>query len=222
MSQERVAAAVRRVLVVDDHSIFAELLAVALEGEPDFEPVGVATDTASALQMAEELAPNIVVVDVQLGGEDGLSLATTLKQQRPDVCLVVLTAFADTMVLRRATNVGAAAVLAKDGALDDMLKVLRTAGGAPFVVDQRLLSSVVTPPQQRGPQASLTPRELEVLQMLGDGMDARTAARNLGISLNTCRAHIKNVLSKLGAHSQLEAVVTASRAGIIRVKSGAQ
>ena len=62
----------------------------------------------------------------------------------------------------------------------------------------------------------------EVLQMLGDGMDARTAARNLGISLNTCRAHIKNVLSKLGAHSQLEAVVTASRAGIIRVKSGAQ
>ena len=58
--------------------------------------------------------------------------------------------------------------------------------------------------------------------MLGDGMDARTASRNLGISLNTCRAHIKNVLSKLGAHSQLEAVVTASRAGIIRVKSGAQ
>jgi DNA-binding NarL/FixJ family response regulator len=222
MSEERVASAVRRVLVVDDHSIFAELLAVALEGETDFEPVGVATDTVSALRMAEELAPDIVVVDVQLGTEDGLSLATTLKTQRPDICLVVLTAFADTMVLRRATNVGAAAVLAKDGALDDMLKVLRTAGGAPFVVDQRLLSSVVSPPQQRGPQASLTPRELEVLQMLGDGMDARTAARNLGISLNTCRAHIKNVLSKLGAHSQLEAVVTASRAGIIRVKSGAQ
>jgi DNA-binding NarL/FixJ family response regulator len=213
---------VRRVLVVDDHSIFAELLAVALQGEPDFEAVGVATDTASALQMAEQLAPDVVVVDVQLGGEDGLSLATTLKAQRPEICLVVLTAFADTMVLRRATTVGAAAVLAKDGALDDMLKVLRTAGGAPFVVDQRLLSSVVTPPAQRGPHATLTPRELEVLQMLGDGMDARTAARTLGISLNTCRAHIKNVLSKLGAHSQLEAVVAASRAGIIRVSSGAQ
>lgn len=222
MSQERAASAVRRVLVVDDHSIFAELLAVALEGEPDFEAVGVATDTASALQMAEELAPDIVVVDVQLGPEDGLSLATTLKTQRPEICLVVLTAFADTMVLRRATTVGAAAVLAKDGALDDMLKVLRTAGGAPFVVDQRLLSSVVAPPEQRGAHSSLTPRELEVLQLLGDGMDARTAARTLGISLNTCRAHIKNVLSKLGAHSQLEAVVAASRAGIIRVRSGAQ
>lgn len=222
MSEDRVGSTVRRVLVVDDHSIFAELLAVALQGEPDFEAVGVATDTASALQMAEELAPDVVVVDVQLGGEDGLSLATTLKAQRPEICLVVLTAFADTMVLRRATTVGAAAVLAKDGALDDMLKVLRTAGGAPFVVDQRLLSSVVTPPEQRGPHATLTPRELEVLQMLGDGMDARTAARTLGISLNTCRAHIKNVLSKLGAHSQLEAVVAASRAGIIRVKSGAQ
>jgi DNA-binding NarL/FixJ family response regulator len=164
-----------------------------------------------------------VVVDVQLGPDDGLTLAATLKARHPNVCAVVLTAFADTMVLRRATASGAAAVLAKDGALDDMLKVLRTAGGAPFVVDQRLLSAIVAMPGQRGAQRpALTPRELEVLQLLGDGMDARTAARALGISLNTCRAHIKNVLAKLDAHSQLEAVVAASRAGIIRVRSGAQ
>ena len=99
------------------------------------------------------------------------------------------------MVLRRATTVGAAAVLAKDGALDDMLKVLRTAGGAPFVVDQRLLSSVVTPPQQRGPQVSLTPRELEVLQMLGDHFTSPvfTAALELWVAARTDPALLAEV-----------------------------
>lgn len=205
-------------LVVDDHSTFAELLALALDAEPGLRCVGVAVDRASALEAAEAHAPELAVVDLQLGREDGISVATELSRLRPGLRVVILTAHADQVVMRRASAAGVCGLLAKNGSLSDLLSTLRSARAGGFIVDPQLLQRLVTTRDNLPVDLpSLTPREQEVLELLAQGRDARTAARAMGISLHTCRSYIKNVLAKLDAHSQLEAVATATRVGIVHV-----
>lgn len=206
------------VLVVDDHSTFAELLALALDSEPDLHCVAVAADRATAIEAAREHAPDIAVVDLLLGREDGISLAAELASLRPGIRVVILTAHADQIVMRRASAAGVCGLLAKNGSLNDLLNTLRSARPGGFIVDPQLLQRLVSTRDNTPVDLpSLTPREQEVLELLADGQDARTAARSMGISLHTCRSYIKNVLAKLDAHSQLEAVATATRVGIVHV-----
>jgi DNA-binding NarL/FixJ family response regulator len=206
------------VLVVDDHSTFAELLALALDSEPDLHCVAVAADRETALEAAREHAPDIAVVDLLLGREDGISLAADLASLRPGIRVVILTAHADQVVMRRASAAGVCGLLAKNGSLNDLLNTLRSARPGGFIVDPQLLQRLVSTRDHTPVDLpSLTPREQEVLELLADGQDARTAARSMGISLHTCRSYIKNVLAKLDAHSQLEAVATATRVGIVHV-----
>lgn len=206
------------VLVVDDHSTFAELLALALDSEPDLHCVAVAADRETAIEAAREHAPDIAVVDLLLGREDGISLAADLASLRPGIRVVILTAHADQVVMRRASAAGVCGLLAKNGSLNDLLNTLRSARPGGFIVDPQLLQRLVSTRDHTPVDLpSLTPREQEVLELLADGQDARTAARSMGISLHTCRSYIKNVLAKLDAHSQLEAVATATRVGIVHV-----
>lgn len=206
------------VLVVDDHSTFAELLALALDSEPDLHCVAVAADRETAIEAAREHAPDIAVVDLLLGREDGISLAADLASLRPGIRVVILTAHADQVVMRRASAAGVCGLLAKNGSLNDLLNTLRSARPGGFIVDPQLLQRLVSTRDHTPVDLpSLTPREQEVLELLAEGQDARTAARSMGISLHTCRSYIKNVLAKLDAHSQLEAVATATRVGIVHV-----
>ncbi len=206
------------VLVVDDHSTFAELLALALDSEPDLHCVAVAADRETAIKAAREHAPDIAVVDLLLGREDGISLAADLASLRPGIRVVILTAHADQVVMRRASAAGVCGLLAKNGSLNDLLNTLRSARPGGFIVDPQLLQRLVSTRDHTPVDLpSLTPREQEVLELLAEGQDARTAARSMGISLHTCRSYIKNVLAKLDAHSQLEAVATATRVGIVHV-----
>jgi DNA-binding NarL/FixJ family response regulator len=208
------------ILVVDDHRTFAELLALALSGEQDLNCVGTAHSVTQALSMTESLAPDVVVMDVQLGDGDGVAATAELTKRFPDLRVVVLTAFANPALMRRAANAGACALLPKDGALAEMLQALRTALRGGFFVHPRLLRGLVGGnAASSAPLASLTQREHEVLRMLGSGLDAHVIARELGISVSTCRGHVKNLLAKLGAHSQLEAVVIAMQHRLIHVGS---
>jgi len=206
------------VLVVDDHSTFAELLALALESEPDLQCVAMAVDRTSAVRATQEHAPDVAVVDLLLGREDGIAVAAELMSIRPGLRVVILTAHADHVVMRRASAAGVCGLLAKNGSLSDLLTTLRAARPGGFIVDPHLLQRLVsTRDQAQVELPPLTPREQEVLELLAEGQDARTAARSMGISLHTCRSYIKNVLAKLDAHSQLEAVATATRVGIVHV-----
>jgi len=208
-----------RVLVVDDHCTFAELVVVALAHEEDLDCVGAAHDAGQARRMTRELAPDVVLMDVNLGKHDGLDLTTELVAAHPDLRVVVLTAHADSDTMRRAAAAGACALLPKDGSLPDLLNGLRSARPGGFVVHPALLRTLVTEERSSGPatgpQPVLTPRELLVLQLLAEGRDTRSIAGELKISVNTCRGYVKNVLMKLDAHSQLEAVVIAGRHGLV-------
>ena len=208
-----------RVLVVDDHCTFAELVVVALAHEEDLDCVGAAHDAGQARLMARELSPDVILMDVNLGKHDGIDLTAELVAAHPGLRVVVLTAHADSDTMRRAAAAGACALLPKDGSLPDLLNGLRTARPGGFVVHPALLRTLVTEErsssQAVGPQPVLTPRELRVLQLLADGRDTRSIAGELRISVNTCRGYVKNVLMKLDAHSQLEAVVIAGRHGLV-------
>ena len=207
-----------RVLMVDDHRTFTDLVGVALAGEPDLEFLGAAHDRAEARRLVGELQPDIVVMDVNLGDEDGLELSADLLSDDPELRVVVLTAHGDARVMRRAAAVGACALLAKDGSLPELLAGLRGAKRGGLVVHPELLRTlVVSDEEPTGPpmDLALTPRELAVLQRLADGRQVNAIAKELGISVHTCRGYVRAVLSKLGAHSQLEAVVVAVMHGLV-------
>ncbi len=208
-----------KVLVVDDHKTFTDLVVMALEAEPDLECVGAAHNAALAHAMADQHDPDVVLMDVNLKTEDGLDVAAQMLAVRPELRVIVLTAHGDTRVMRRAATVGACALLPKDGSLPELLDSLRRARPGGFVVHPALLHALVTEEPEGhhpdSPPVALTPREQLVLELLAEGLDVRHIARELQISVHTCRGYVKTLLSKLGAHSQLEAVIAARTQGLV-------
>jgi len=208
-----------RVLVVDDHRTFAELLSRALDAEDDLECVGHAQDSAEALTAVPTLQPDVVLMDVHLPDQDGISTAAELVRDHPDLKILILTAHASLADVERAAAAGASGFLAKDGSLTEVLNGLRTARRGSLILPEGLLSRLSAAVEQDRTmlQWNLTPRELDVLRLLGRGRDPRAIAKELGVTLHTCRGYVKSVLAKLGVHSQLEAVVMATRTGLIRL-----
>ena len=218
-SQVPTSAERMRVLVVDDHQTFAELLSRALDAESDLECVGHAQDSSEALAAVARLHPDVVLMDVHLPDRDGIRTTAELVRRHPDLKILILTAHASLADIERAATSGACGFLAKDGSLADVLHGLRTARRGSLILPDGLLSrlSAVGERHTTMRQWHLTPRELEVLRLLGLGRDPRSIAKELGVSLHTCRGYVKAVLAKLGVHSQLEAVVLGTRTGLLRL-----
>jgi DNA-binding NarL/FixJ family response regulator len=211
-----------RVLVVDDHQTFADLLSLALSSEPDLRCVGTAGSAAEAVTMAAEVRPDVVVMDIEMPRQDGLAAARRLKEVVPELIIVMVTAHRDPQWVLRATQAGASAFVAKNGSLPEMLDVLRRARNGGMLVAASAFGSTTAPLERStaGPRVELTQRERDVLHCLNRGMAPKAIARVLGISLHTCRGYVKSLLSKLGVSSQLEAVVTAQRLGLIDRSEG--
>jgi DNA-binding NarL/FixJ family response regulator len=197
------------VLVLDDHRVFTDLFEVTLSLQPDLACVAVAHTAAEGLVRAAATAFAVAVVDLHLPDAGGLDVIPRLLAVAPHARIVVLTGHPRADLADRALAAGAVGFLGKDAPLARILAAIRHARpGAPVVE---------VPP--RPARVELTHRELDVLRELGQGRDAARAATSLGISLHTARGHIKAVMAKLGAHSQLEAVVSAERLGLISVGS---
>jgi DNA-binding NarL/FixJ family response regulator len=215
-----------RVLVVDDHRTFADTLVMALSAQEGMQCVGAAYTAVEALALARRTTPDAVVMDVRLGGSDedsdGISVLASLTEELPALAAVVLTAYVDRRLMERAAVAGACCLLRKDGTFQDLLDGLRTARPGSFVVAPELLHTLVAQrpaPKPRPAAGRLTAREADVLAGLVAGLDAAAVAAELGITLHTCRSYIKNVLVKLGAHSQHQAVAIAVRDGLVDVDS---
>jgi DNA-binding NarL/FixJ family response regulator len=208
-----------RVLVVDDHRTFAELLASALNAEPDLICVGHELEAAGAIEAATRLMPDVVLMDLRLPDADGITTAAELTAAFPDLIVLILTGHASMTEMTRAAMSGASGFLAKDGSLDDVLDALRTARRGSLILPPSLVAALresSRAPAEGEHESGLSARELEVLRGLGRGEDPRTIAKQLRVSLSTTRGYVSSILAKLQVHSQLEAVVVASRAGLIR------
>jgi len=205
-----------RVVVVDDHATFAALLALGLKHENGLSCVGTATSLAAGLPLVDELRPDVVVMDVELGDGDGLDATAELMRRYPDLRVVVLTARTDTALMQRASDAGACCLLPKNGSLIEVLQALRTSRQGELAVHPALLKKLISRPSQAGrPDVNLSERERQVLRGLSDGLDVRKIAQQLHLSPHTCRGHVRSVLGKLGARSQLEAVAMAHRYGLL-------
>lgn len=215
------AAPALRVLVVDDHRVFAELLATVLDGEPDIECVGHVQDGEHAATAVALLTPDVVLVDVRLAEADGVELACRLLASWPELRVIILSAHHDARLLARAAAAGACGYLTKGGALAEVLSAVRTARPGNMVVDRHLLEGLVGGDRRGSPRHApvLTSRETQVLQLLAQGLDVGDISRHLGIQQTTCRGYVQKVLTKLQAHSQLQAVVLASELGLITIGS---
>jgi DNA-binding NarL/FixJ family response regulator len=216
-------------VIVDDHALFAEAVRFALDRH-GFGCVGVATSAEEGLALVEGAGPDAVIVDVQLPDGDGVELARAIRERRPGTHVVLVTGMLDRATVLRAVSAPGVVLLPKGTSFDDLVGALRGGGGSRALVDLTVVADmldaddvrggraeVVVGPGRRGARGELTARELEVLELMGSGLDPQAVAEELIVSIHTARGHVKNILSKLGARSQLEAVAVAHRQGILRM-----
>ena len=206
-----------RVLVCDDHHVVAQGLAMILRAEPDIEVVGVAGSVAEVRALAVACRPDVVLMDYALPDGDGVAATAAIRASQPDVRVVMLTSFVDEEVLVGAIEAGCSGYVTKHKSAEELTTAVRLAAEGEALVSPDMLARLL--PRLRrthhGVGWDLTAREREVLNLLAIGESKEAIARRLFLSTNTVRNHIQNILTKLGAHSRLEAVATASREGLL-------
>ena len=218
----------QRVLIVDDHLAFAEAVAIAVDLQADLECVGATPNVEEALRLIEDRAPDVVLMDVYLPGVDGIEGTRRIKANSPATRVLIITGHTELDILTQAAEAGASGFLPKESSLQEVVDAIRVPVDDKIVMDSSTLAALIerlrvterASAQQARDGARLTRRELEVLGLMREGLDPQAIASRLGISVHTCRGHVKSLLLKLGAHSQLEAVVIAAREGLLPDLSG--
>jgi DNA-binding NarL/FixJ family response regulator len=193
-----------RVGIVDDHALIRDGLRLILEREPDIEVVGDAADEAGAFALAASKRPHVMVVDLTLGGSDGIALLRDLTSRHPRIRLVTVTMHEQEETVRQAFLAGAAGYVVKGAPSVDLITAIRAVARNQHYVHPVVASVVVIDSLRWLRQADrLTPREIEVLRLLTAGRTAVETGRALGISPHTVRRHIANVTDKAGVRGRV-------------------
>ncbi len=215
-----------RVLLVDDHRLVTEMLADALGAADGIEVVGIAASGEEGVGLALRQRPDVVLMDVEMGGMSGIEATRQIAQALPHTKVVMLTADDDQTTVLDAVESGAAGYLTKDKALvDDVVDAVRRAYAGEIMLPSQLIGRLINSlAQRRREQAErqhlverLTAREHEILGLIAEGADNKTIADRLVVSPHTVRTHVQNLLAKLGAHSKLEALTIAARRGLVEL-----
>lgn len=212
-----------RVLIVDDHLVFAQALQTALSLQPDLEVVGVVTEGLQASREAVKTSPDVVIMDYGLPDVNGAVATKTIKELLPAVQVVMLTSYTETQVLVESLKAGVTGFISKEKAMSEVIDaVYRAAVGEMQIPPATLRSLLSRLDAESGDNSqvspsldSLTAREREVLQWLANGASQEAIAEHLSISPHTVRTHVQRILQKLGVHSKLEAVSYAIRRKLI-------
>ncbi|HUH98509.1 MAG TPA: response regulator transcription factor [Anaerolineales bacterium] len=211
------------ILLVDDHELFREGLEAILGAQSDMQIVGVANDGLEALVKARELKPDLILMDVQMPGMDGLEATRRIKQILPETIIVMLTVRNDDEKLFEALKNGAQGYLLKDIRSQEMLTMLRGALRGEAALSPSLAGRVLTEfrrlsrSSRLGDEeaANLTEREQQVLLHVSHGAPDKEIAETLNISLNTVKTHIRNILAKLQVNTRREAAKVARDKGLL-------
>ncbi|HEX9124145.1 MAG TPA: response regulator transcription factor [Actinomycetota bacterium] len=214
-----------KILIVDDHLMFAQAMRTLLTGEDDVESVSVAGSAEDALRQCGDECPDVVLMDVDLPGENGIAATRDVLRTCPSAEIVIITALQDPHLIARAVEAGAAGFVSKTRAADELTGMIRAAAAGEMVLPEEQAGEILRQLQSsrrrsvvEGPEAQLSERELEVLQAFADGLTTEQVAAHLFISERTVQSHIRSVLSKLDLHSKLQAVLWALRQGLIRLR----
>ena len=207
-----------RVLIVEDHRMFAEALVRALARVPGLSVVGAVTSATEARRMVQRSRPDVVLLDQVLPDGIGTEVAAAIRAGHPGTRVVIVTGSHDNAHVREAAAAGCSGFVLKTQSVDELVGVVRRAASGealvPRSVPRELAARIKRTVRQN--RLGLTAREVEVLQLIAGGASNPGIAAHLNVSLHTVRNHVQNVIRKCDAHSKLEAVSTALREGVIR------
>jgi len=215
-----------RVLVVDDHALFRRGLEMVLEQEPDIEVVGEAGDGSQAVQKSIETAPDIVLMDVRMPKGSGIEACRAIKEAVPSAKIIMLTISDEELDLYEAIKAGATGYLLKEISIEEVASAIRAVQNGQSLISPSMASKLLTEfaimvkrgdEKEQVPTPRLTDREMEVLRLVARGLNNRDIAKELFISENTVKNHVRNILEKLQLHSRMEAVVYAVREKLLEI-----
>ncbi len=202
------------VLLVDDHSLVRRGFRRILEDEPDIEVTGEAADGAEAVRLARELKPNVVVMDCAMPNMNGLLATRKILEQQPQTLVLMLSMHPEETLVRQALDAGARGYVLKNAVDLELGAAIRRVVAGETVLDSQL----IRPEALKGDRAEhLTPRELEILQMIVEGKSNKEIATVLDLSANTVAVHRANIMDALGIHKTAELVVYAIRNGLVNL-----
>lgn len=211
-----------RILIADDHGIVRKGLRLQLEQHEEFQVVGEASDGREAVRMAEELSPDVIIMDIAMPNLNGIQATTQLVKKNPKLGVIMLSMHSDESYLTRTLTAGAKGYLLKDSADQDLYRAVQSVSeGKPFfspTIAKTLLEDYMRQLQQRGLQDSydlLTDREKEILQLLAEGKSNKEVAGQLNLSPSTVETHRTRIMQKLDLHSSADIVLYAVRKKII-------
>jgi len=202
------------VLLVDDHTLVRRGFRRILEDEPDIKVVGEAGDGMEAIKLAEELKPNVIVMDCALPGTSGLVATRKILSGTPEQKILMLSMHSEDTLVRQALEAGARGYVLKNAVDLELAGAIRKVMSGDVVLDPQISKRAALKGERNG---GLTTRELEILQLIVDGKSNKEIADQLGLSVNTVAVHRANIMDALGIHKTAELVVYAIRNGLVSV-----
>lgn len=207
-----------RVMVVDDHLVVREGLIALLETFPDFKMVGEAGSGEEAVQLCAEVEPDVILMDLVMPDVSGVEATRTIRQRYPDCQVLAVTSFKETEMVRGVLEAGAIGYLLKTVSADELAEAIRSAHRGELTVaadaSSVVLEAITSPP---APGRDLTERELDVLELLVQGLSNSEIAARLGVSPNTVKNHLRSIYSKLDVSTRTAATTLAIKHGLVEI-----
>ena len=217
MSTERI-----RILIADDHTVLRQGTRKLLEEEPDMEVVAEALDGEEAVNLAKELRPDVVLMDIAMPGLDGIAATKMIKQECPEINVLILSAYDDDPFVFKLLQAGAAGYLLKSVHSQELISGVRAVHHGDSVlhptIARKVLSRLAFASEKSSAMTSvggLSEREVELLKLMTNGLSNKEIANELGLSIRTVQGHVAQIFNKLGVNSRTEAVVRGLQEGLV-------
>ena len=209
-----------KILIADDHLIIRQGLRLILETENDFEFIGEASDGNEAVSLCKKLKPDVVLMDLRMPNMDGLSAIEKLRNEQPQIAVVILTTFNEEELMLRGLQAGARGYLLKDTDRNTLFNTIRAAARGETLLKPEIMARVLSQKNVTKSEShqsiNLTERELEVLTSVARGERSKEIAVQLGISERTVKAHLASIYGKLGVDSRAAAIAVAAQSGLLK------
>ena len=211
-----------KIIIADDHLIIRQGLRLILETESDFKLVGEASDGAEAVSLCKKLKPDVVLMDLRMPKMDGLTAIEKLRDEQPEIAVIILTTFNEDELMLRGLQAGARGYLLKDTGRSTLFDTIRAASRGETLLKPEIMARVLA--QKNTPQTksksdstfNLTEREYEVLESVARGERGKEVASHLSISERTVKAHLASIYNKLGVDSRAAAIAVAAQNGLLK------